>query len=116
MNVNNVFVYGTLKKGQPNNYYMAKCQSAKYLGSAETRDRFPLVIGDWNLPMMVDAISAGNNVKGEVYTVNYEDLAALDEFEDCPELYFRKEIDILLEDSKTLFSQLIFESLYVRLI
>ena len=38
------------------------------------------------------------NVKGEVYTVNDEDLAALDEFEDYPELYFRKEIDVIFED------------------
>lgn len=42
-----VFVYGTLKKGQPNHYLLLDSANGKatYLGQAVTKERLPLVVG-----------------------------------------------------------------------
>ena len=51
-----VFVYGTLKTGEPNHYWFED-KSHGYsclVGQAETVDKFPLVIATkYNLPMLL---------------------------------------------------------------
>ena len=41
-----VFVYGTLKKGEPNHHWLSDTQNGfqQFLGQAETVNMFPLVI------------------------------------------------------------------------
>ena len=39
-----IFVYGTLKTGQPNHHVMRSI-GALYIGQARTLDKFPLIVG-----------------------------------------------------------------------
>ena len=57
-----VFVYGTLKRGQPN--YPLLCDSANghasFLGSAHTKDCHPLVVASrYNLPFLLPVPGKG---------------------------------------------------------
>lgn len=98
-----VFMYGTLKKGQPNEYFMNSLPCIEYLGLAETCKKYPLIINrdQWNLPMLLNREEEGKAVKGEVYQVNDDSLKELDRFEGHPEFYERTEIEVeLIKDSK----------------
>ena len=60
MSTYKVFVYGTLKRGQPNQYVMDSLECVRFLGNASTKDTYPLVIsGQWNLPMLLNVTSQG---------------------------------------------------------
>lgn len=51
-----VFVYGTLKKGEPNHHWFAKAKAGyyKYICDAKTVEKFPLIIGtDYNIPFVL---------------------------------------------------------------
>ena len=53
-----VFVYGTLKRGEPNHYWLSDTRtsggSATCLGPGVTRDTWPLVVvTEYNIPMML---------------------------------------------------------------
>ena len=51
-----VFVYGTLKTGEPNHYWFEDQSHgfAEIVGTAETGEKFPLVIATkYNLPMLL---------------------------------------------------------------
>ncbi|KAF7669207.1 hypothetical protein LDENG_00233350 [Lucifuga dentata] len=87
-----IFVYGTLKKGQPNNYHMFDKANGKaeYLGSACTTEKYPLVIaGKYNIPFLLNIPSQGHRVQGEIYKVDEQMLKFLDDFESVPSLYQR---------------------------
>lgn len=87
-----VFVYGTLKKGQPNYKHMINTAKgiAKYQGRGRTVEKYPLVIaGKYNIPFMLNIPGTGHHVAGEIYTVDDQMLQFLDEFEGCPDMYQR---------------------------
>lgn len=112
-----VFVYGTLKRGEPNHHYMNK---ATFITGAKSVDKFPLVIASkYNIPFLLDKPGLGHvkfhlllnysftadflsspfqNIYGEIYNVNEEVLAELDILEAHPELYTREERDFHAED------------------
>lgn len=57
-----IFVYGTLKKGEPNNYLLNDKTrgSAKFLGKAKLIDKYPLVVGTTaNVPLLLPEKGAG---------------------------------------------------------
>ncbi|XP_055021124.1 gamma-glutamylaminecyclotransferase isoform X1 [Boleophthalmus pectinirostris] len=87
-----VFVYGTLKKGQPNNYRMFDTSNGKteFLGTAKTVEKFPLVIaGIYNVPYLLNIPGQGNQIHGEIYKVDEKMLEFLDDFEGVPTHYQR---------------------------
>ena len=57
-----VFVYGSLKRGEPN-YYRFQDESngrAAFLGEAKLCDRYPLVVATkYNIPMILDTPGTG---------------------------------------------------------
>lgn len=92
-----VFVYGTLKKGQPNYFRMTDKRNghAEYCCSAHTVEKFPLVIaGKYNIPFLLNIPGAGRQVQGEVYCVDSQMLQFLDEFEGCPHMYQRTSVEL----------------------
>lgn len=96
-----VFVYGTLKKGQPNHYWLENVENglAKFFGYGKTSNQFPLVIGTrYNVPFLLNKPGIGRNIKGEIYNVNEQMLTKLDILEDYPELYDRQIQDIVTYD------------------
>jgi len=83
-----VFVYGTLKRNEPNHGYLS---TSKFVTTACTTEKYPLVIASkYNIPFALDCAGVGNKLKGEIYSVNEESLAALDVLENHPVLYERQ--------------------------
>lgn len=96
-----VFVYGTLKKGQPNYSTMLDTSkgTAKFLGRARTMDKYPLVIaGQYNIPFLLNVPGEGQRVQGEIYSVDEPMLKFLDWFESCPQMYQRTRILLEVEE------------------
>ena len=89
---NIIAVYGTLKKGYSN--YHSYLTSSKFVGSGETKDRYPLLIQ--GLPYMVEQKGLGHNVEVDVFKVSDNTLRNLDALEGHPKWYIRKEIPILI--------------------
>lgn len=103
----NVFVYGTLKRGQPNHYWLSDSTSgigasATFVADGRTTRKFPLVIGTrYNIPFLLEQPGTGHLVHGEVYAVDAAKLAHLDVLEDYPKFYGRQQESIELLDPQT---------------
>jgi len=58
-----VFIYGTLKTGQPNNFRLQAAinkSQAELIGRATTTDCWPLIVySDFNIPFMLDCKGTG---------------------------------------------------------
>lgn len=88
-----VFVYGTLKTGEPNHYWLEEKErgEARLVGPGTMMDRFPLIITTkYNLPLLLNCEGEGHQVQGEVYKVDETMLAHLDILEAHPRLYCRE--------------------------
>jgi gamma-glutamylaminecyclotransferase len=83
-----LFVYGTLLRGEGNHHFL---RAARQLGDARTAPRFQLLdLGAF--PALVN--SGATAVIGELYEVDGETLAAIDELEEHPDVYRRTEIPL----------------------
>ena len=72
--MHNVFVYGTLKKGEPNHYWLQDKKNGvgKFLKDGVTKTKYPLIIATkYNIPFLLHAPGEGSNVHGEILTVRY---------------------------------------------
>ncbi|XP_056308851.1 gamma-glutamylaminecyclotransferase C-like [Danio aesculapii] len=101
-----VFVYGSLKKGQPNHPELLNSDNgqAEFITCARTVDKYPLVIaGKYNIPFLLNVPGSGHRVYGEIYMVDQKMLEYLDWFEKCPDLYQRTSIqlEILKENEES---------------
>uniref|UniRef100_A0A3B5MT68 Gamma-glutamylaminecyclotransferase n=2 Tax=Xiphophorus couchianus TaxID=32473 RepID=A0A3B5MT68_9TELE len=100
-----VFVYGSLKRGQPNYPYMTdSCYGkAEFLGTAVTVQKYPLVIAtNYNIPSLLNLPGQGKRVNGEIYQVDGKMLEFLDSFENIPTMYQRTvvELEIKMADKE----------------
>lgn len=98
-----VFVYGTLKRGQPNHHWLSEPENGfkTFLGKARSANKFPLVIASrYNIPYLLDLPGTGHNIAGEVYEVDEKMLGKLDELEDHPRYYERRLEQVTMEDNK----------------
>jgi gamma-glutamylaminecyclotransferase len=83
-----LFVYGTLRRGQSNHSQLG---GARFVAEARTEPRFELVdLGGY--PGLLEGGTTA--VQGELYELDAALLARLDEFEDVPGLYERKQISL----------------------
>lgn len=88
-----IFVYGTLKRGQPNHYILKnnECGVGKFITTGHTKQAFPLVIaGPFNIPYCVSKEGLGKPVRGEVYDVDDKLLARLDQLEDIQSGHYQR--------------------------
>jgi gamma-glutamylaminecyclotransferase len=91
MNDNSIFVYGTLMSGERNNRFL---QSAQFLCRATTMPCFDLLdLGPY--PAMVE--NGRTAAHGEVYMVDDETLAQVDQLEGHPHFYLRTRITLANE-------------------
>lgn len=104
-----VFVYGTLKRREPNHHVIdpekhscpATTGESRFIGQAKTVDKFPLVIGTrFNIPFLLDRPGVGHAVLGEVYEVDQKVLEKLDKLEDYPTFYDREVQSMKLLDDE----------------
>ncbi|KAG7189140.1 hypothetical protein KM043_008708 [Ampulex compressa] len=93
-----IFVYGTLKRGEPNHKLIQEAVNghAKFLGLGRTLVPYPLVIATrYNIPFLLKRPGLGKHVIGEIYDVDSKMLKKLDELEEHPDFYERTEEDVL---------------------
>ncbi|KAH8252495.1 hypothetical protein KR032_000255, partial [Drosophila birchii] len=99
-----VFVYGTLKRGEPNHHWLTKKENgqSRFLGKGTTVVRFPLVVGTrYNIPFLLARPGQGNHIQGEIYEVDQAMFGKLDELEEYPNYYDREEQAIRTEHGET---------------
>lgn len=88
-----VAVYGTLRKGQHNNYLLV---SANYLGTGNTVEKYRMA--SYGIPYVSEKEEVNKvNVIVDLYEVNDKQLDRLDILENHPNWYQRKEIDVLID-------------------
>ncbi|OAE20425.1 hypothetical protein AXG93_4905s1250 [Marchantia polymorpha subsp. ruderalis] len=78
------FVYGTLKRGFGNHWLMEEQMSKKHarlVGTAQTKMRYPLVCGPFQVPFLLMYPGEGEHVRGELYQVDSHCMELLDELE-----------------------------------
>lgn len=83
-NKQNVFVYGSLKRGHSANY---KLMDQEFLGTAITPPYFRMRQGPAFPYLFLD--TQGHSVKGEVYRIDKGVLSDLDQYENYPNFYTR---------------------------
>ncbi|XP_015246921.1 PREDICTED: gamma-glutamylaminecyclotransferase C-like isoform X2 [Cyprinodon variegatus] len=99
--MNHVFVYGSLKRAQPNYHYMTDSNNGKaeFLATAVTVQKYPLVIATkCNIPFLLNLPGQGNRVHGEIYRVDEKMLEFLDEFENIPTMYQRTVVELEISE------------------
>ncbi len=84
-----LFVYGTLKRGFANHFYL---QGAKFLGEARTKERYPMVAPKRSYPYLIDRPGIGYHIEGELYEIDHRILKRIDRLEEYPLYYTRKTI------------------------
>jgi gamma-glutamylaminecyclotransferase len=85
-----LFVYGTLKRGQRNHGFLA---GQEFVAEAPTLPRYRLYVCGGS-PCLVDDAVRGMAVQGEVWRVDDDALARMDELEEVPTLYTRRAIGL----------------------
>ena len=82
----NLFVYGTLLQGEPFHHLLG---GAPLLQSLRSPPEFTLV----NLGEYPGMLEGGDTaIYGEIYEIDEALLPTLDEYEDCPTLYYRRSV------------------------
>lgn len=90
MNETNVFVYGTLKRGNSVRGLDRWGSGAEFVGPAvTTQSNYSL----WNLGAFPAVSSGKSHIAGEVWSVDSETLADLDRIEGHPDFYKRIEVN-----------------------
>ena len=85
-----LFVYGTLKRNEPNYRFVA---SQEFLGDVETKPHYKLYQLH-GFPAMVEVDKDGQAIHGEIYRVDKTTLHDIDSLEGHPYLYKRQEIEV----------------------
>lgn len=89
-----VFVYGTLKQGFSNHYFL---RDARFVGRGRTARRYALYVDEYPGVHQGDKICP---ILGEVFEVDGPTLRRLDALEDHPRLYKREQVDVCLESGE----------------
>ncbi|XP_056638636.1 putative gamma-glutamylcyclotransferase CG2811 isoform X1 [Diorhabda sublineata] len=103
MELHRVFVYGTLKRNEPNHSWFSKNTEGyyKFIGEAKTVEKLPLIIAtEYNIPFILKSPGNGYNVLGELYEVDSKVLSDLDILEDHPNFYVREKFNVELFNSE----------------
>ena len=63
-------MYGTLKRGEPNETLMQKVKT-EFIGMAKTVEKYPLIIGTtFNIPAMLNTPGVGHQIVGRDLQTN----------------------------------------------
>ncbi|KAL6725682.1 hypothetical protein Aduo_007718 [Ancylostoma duodenale] len=96
-----VFVYGTLKRGEPNASVMTETEGQhRFVDTGRTKTPFPLIVGSkYNIPFVLNEPGKGYQIEGEVYEIDDVKLKVLDDLEAYPTLYWRQIESIVMENN-----------------
>jgi gamma-glutamylaminecyclotransferase len=88
-----VFVYGTLKRGGIYHHYISK--EDRFLSTAITKKNYRLFACK-ECPFLIEQDDKNSyQVHGEIFEVSNDTLLKLDELEEVPDIYYKKDIDVL---------------------
>jgi gamma-glutamylcyclotransferase (GGCT)/AIG2-like uncharacterized protein YtfP len=91
-----LFVYGTLKSNfQWNQKYLAERVGGKFLCTAQTREKIPLVVGDCGVPYLLGDLfgnPSASSIRGELYEISTTCLQNLDDYEGVSKGYYSREL------------------------
>ena len=66
-----IFVYGTLKKNQPNHSLLSDRNNVKFISEAHTTERWPLIIAtERNVPYLLNEKTCGKVIQFFQYLYN----------------------------------------------
>ena len=93
MGMRTLFVYGTLKQGFHNHYFLQDLE-ADFIGKATSTEKYTLY-NHWGLPYVRKPLEGeeGNIIKGEAYALNH--LLTIDALESHP-IHYRRELKTFL--------------------
>ncbi|XP_045457686.1 putative gamma-glutamylcyclotransferase CG2811 isoform X2 [Melitaea cinxia] len=97
-----VFVYGTLKRNEPNHHWLTNPDHGvgMFVSEGKTKTKYPLIIATkYNIPFLLYSPGDGHHVKGEVYEIDDTMLSKLDILEDHPNYYIRVIDDIIVNNA-----------------
>lgn len=103
-NFHNIFVYGTLKRGQWNHEWFLS--GAIFLGAGQTKQPFAMHDA-YGFPTVAESPRI-YPIRGEAFAVTDAELAALDRLEQHPRFYTRRQTRIVLDDGQRLDAWLYF--------
>jgi gamma-glutamylcyclotransferase (GGCT)/AIG2-like uncharacterized protein YtfP len=96
-----IFVYGTFLRGKANHAVLERL-GARFVCTAQTSSRRTLVdLGPYPAMLPIDVNRDRTPVHGELYDLPESSLAALDEFEGCPDLYRRERVTLDAGEAET---------------
>tara|TARA_Y100000593_G_C4317736_1_gene341825 strand:+ start:1498 stop:1908 length:411 start_codon:yes stop_codon:yes gene_type:complete len=96
MEINKVFVYGTLKKGYHNHDFL---EGSELIGTAESLSKFKMInLGGF--PAVLYNSDDGYKISGEIYKINDKILERLDFLEGEGTFYNRVEADFFMVGNK----------------
>jgi len=101
-----MFVYGTLKKGFGNHFFLENC---KYVGEAKLHGHAIYHLG--HFPGVLPSFSDRDAVIGEVYEVDPTSLVNIDRLEGNGFLYIRKDVEVELADKKQIVQTYIYNKI-----
>lgn len=88
-----VFVYGTLKRGGIYHHYIPN--EDKFLSTAITKEKYKLFACE-ECPFLIEETNEKSyQVYGEIFEVSEETIIKLDELEEVPDMYYKKNITVL---------------------
>lgn len=88
-----IFVYGTLKKGEPNHYLLS---GSEFICPTETKEKYTMLdMGRFPGVLKEDFSDRSVSIKGEIYDVDEKTLRNLDTYEG--DWYFREEVELKAE-------------------
>ncbi|KJH42936.1 AIG2-like family protein [Dictyocaulus viviparus] len=93
-----VFVYGTLKRGEPNANIITNTPGQyRFISEGRTKLQYPLIVATkYNIPFVLNEPGKGYKIEGEVYEIDDIKLSILDRLEAYPSLYWRQKEKITL--------------------
>ncbi|KAL3523324.1 hypothetical protein ACH5RR_016158 [Cinchona calisaya] len=97
-----IFTYGTLKRGLYNHALMKELMAthdASFVGEYTTVESFPLVLGPYGIPFLINLPGSGHRIPGELYSLSGRGLARLDELEGIETGHYeRLPVNVVAED------------------
>jgi len=105
MEMDFVFVYGTLRKGFGNYRLLS---DAEFIGNAKTKDKY--IMYARGIPFVSKNFSQ-SHIVGEVYKVDKKTLRDLDRLEGHPNWYYREKVPVILEDGKEIEAWIYFNDM-----
>lgn len=99
-----LFVYGTLKQGFSNHYFL---KDAEFVAPAKTVERYALFVDEFPHVYPKDPVCS---IQGEVYHVDFSTLTRIDALEGHPNFYRRELVEVRLQSGEATKAWIYFHS------